>query len=123
MTEPTPRRWPRRLLYLATIGVVAGLTFGAIFLLMNIQERKQEAKEHFFKLVDLDEATLDPAVWGRNFPRQYDSYKRTVDTERTRHGGSEAIDKLLDKQLIRLYAGYAFSKDFREERGHAFMLK
>ena len=36
------------------------------------------------------EATIDPALWGKNFPRQYDGYKRTVDMERTRYGGSEA---------------------------------
>lgn len=113
----------RRLLYLLTILVIAGLTFAVVYLLMNIRERKEEAKQHVFQLVDLDENTIDPAVWGRNFPRQYDSYKRTVDVERTKHGGSEAIDKLLDKRLVRLYAGYAFSKDFREERGHAFMLQ
>lgn len=121
--QPADRPKSRRLLYLATIAVVAGLTFGATYLLMNIQERKQEAKEHVFQLVKLDEDTIDPAVWGQNFPRQYDGYKRTVDIERTKHGGSEAIDKLTDKRLVRMYNGYAFSKDFREDRGHAYMLK
>jgi nitrite reductase (cytochrome c-552) len=125
MTD-TPTQPPKRrpLAYLVAILIVAGLTVGVVALMMNIWERKREAREHFVKLVEMDEDTVDPAVWGRNFPRQYDSYKRTVDTERTKHGGSEAIDKLLqDKRLVRLYAGYAFSKDFREERGHAFMLK
>ena len=45
---------------------------------------------HFVRVVELDENTIDPAVWGKNFPRQYDGYKRTVDIERTQHGGSEA---------------------------------
>ena len=35
--------------------------------------------------------TTDPAIWGRNFPIQYDLYRRTVDLVRTRYGGSEAI--------------------------------
>ena len=71
----------------------------------------------------LDEGTIDPAVWGQNFPRQYDSYRRTVDTERTRHGGSEAFQKLDDDpRWRRIFAGYAFSVDYREERGHAYML-
>jgi nitrite reductase (cytochrome c-552) len=46
-----------------------------------------------------------------------------VDTQRTRHGGSEAFDKLeADPKLKRMWAGYAFAADFREERGHAYML-
>lgn len=113
-----------RLLYFAVIAVVAALTVGVLALLFNIRDRQQEAKEHFVKLVELDEDTIDPAIWGRNFPRQYDGYLRTVDVERTKHGGNEAIDKLqADPRLVRLYAGYAFSKDFRERRGHAYMLQ
>ena len=70
---------------------------------------------YYVKLVDLDEETVDPAVWGKNFPRQYDSYRRTVDTERTKYGGSEG-DKHLEKdpRLKRIFAGYAFSIDYRE---------
>ncbi len=125
MTESgTPPSWGRRAVYLGIVAVCAGLTFGLVFLLMNIRERKDEAEEHFVKLVGLTEDTTDPTVWAQNFPRQYDGYKRTVDTERTRHGGSEAIDKLTaDPRIVKLYAGYAFSKDFREERGHAYMLQ
>jgi len=114
----------KKLLYLTVVVVVAALTVGVLALLFNIRDRQQEAKEHFVKLVELDDDTIDPAVWGRNFPRQYDGYLRTVDMERTKHGGNEAIDKLeADPRLVRLYAGYAFSKDFRERRGHAYMLQ
>ena len=94
-----------------------------LLLLGNIGDRKEEAKQVAFKLVDLTEETLDPAEWGKNFPRQYDSYKRTVDTERTKHGGSEAFQKLDDDVRWRvLFSGYAFGVDYREERGHAYML-
>src|SRR5207244_1988721 len=51
--------------------------------------------------------------------------KLTADNVRTRHGGNEAMapSKLEeDPRLIRLYAGYAFGVDFRERRGHAYML-
>ncbi len=123
MTDtPTPRPWSRRLVYFATLLLVAALTAGVTALLINIFQRKQEAREHFFKLVELTEDS-DLTDWQRNFPRQYDGYKRTVDTERTKHGGSDAINKLEhDPRLKRIYAGYAFSLDFREERGHAYML-
>jgi nitrite reductase (cytochrome c-552) len=81
----------------------------------------------------------DPAQWGKNFPLQYDSYQRTVDQVRTRYGGSEAMPRTPSEQDPReivaqsrieedprlkvMWAGYAFATDFREERGHAFMLE
>jgi nitrite reductase (cytochrome c-552) len=66
---------------------------------------------------------LTPSVWGKNFPRQYDTYRRTVDIERTKHGGSEAYQKLeKDPRLKTLFLGYPFGVDHREERGHAYML-
>jgi nitrite reductase (cytochrome c-552) len=117
---------------------VAIITAGVTALLVNIFERKQEAKNPFYKVVDLDDATEDPAVWGKNFPFQYDGYIRTTDMVRTRYGGSEALPRTPDQadprsivaqsrleedpRLKRMWAGYAFSKDFREERGHAYML-
>jgi nitrite reductase (cytochrome c-552) len=101
---------------LATIGVVA--------LLMNIRERKEEARHPAVRVVELTEATTDPAEWGKNFPREYDGYKRTVDTQRTRYGGSEAFSKLEeDPAWRRIFAGYAFGVDYREERGHAYSLE
>ena len=111
---------------------------GALALLMNIFERKQEAKNPFFKVVELTDDTTDPAVWGQNFPLQYDDYKRTVDQQRTRYGGSDALPRTPtaddpratvaqskieeDPRLKKMWAGYAFAADFREERGHAYML-
>ena len=42
---------------------------------------------------------------------------------RAKHSGSDAIDKLAeDKYLRQIFAGYAFSIDYREKRGHAYML-
>ena len=120
------------------VGIATVATVVASALLMNIFERKQEARNPFFRVVDLTDDTEDPVVWGKNFPLQYDAYKRTADQERTRYGGSEAMPRTPtradprsivsqsrleeDPRLKTMWAGYAFSRDFREERGHAFML-
>jgi nitrite reductase (cytochrome c-552) len=106
------------------IAIVAALgTVGIMLLWQNVGERKREARETGFKLTSISEETTDPAEWGKNFPRQYDGYKRTVDVERTKYGGSEAFQKLDDDPRWRvLFAGYAFSIDYREERGHGYML-
>ena len=122
--EPRRSRWRSRLLYLATILVTAAATYGVVALLMNINERKEEAKQYYVKLVELNEDTIDPAEWGKNFPREYDGYKRTAENTSRRHGGSEAISKLdEDPRLRRIFAGYPFSVDYRERRGHAYMLE
>jgi len=115
------------------------VTLGLVALLVSIVERKQEAQDPFYRVVALDDETEDPAVWGRNFPLQYDLYGRTVDQVRTRFGGSEALPRTPtaadprsvvaqsrlehDPRLKIIWAGYAFAADFREERGHAYMLE
>jgi hypothetical protein len=81
----------RRLWLVALVAAVAAAAVTAI--LVSIVEHKQEARNPFFRVVALDENTVDPAVWGRNFPSQYDSYRRTVDQVRTRFGGSEAVPR------------------------------
>ena len=105
------------------IVLAAAATFVGLALLQNINERQAEGQQYYLELAKLDETTVDPEIWGRIFPRQYDSYQRTVDTQRTTHGGSEAFQKLDDDPLWRkIFAGYGFSIDYREERGHAYML-
>ncbi len=109
--------------YAAAAAAAALATIALLMLWRNILERKEEARRHVFKVVDITEESNDPAVWGRNYPRQYDGYRRTVDIERTRHGGSEALQKLdADPRWRALFAGYPFGVDYREERGHAYML-
>lgn len=109
--------------FLVAIAGVAVATFLVLLLYQNIVARQAEATQHVFRVVQVDEQTTDPVLWGKNYPRQYDSYRRTVDTEFTKYGGSEAFQHL-DKDPVwrRIFAGYAFSIDYREERGHAYML-
>ena len=73
-----------------TLLAAAGTAF-ALYLLTDIFEKKQEAKLPFARVVELTDDTADPAVWGQNFPNQFDSFMRTVDHERTRFGGSETL--------------------------------
>ncbi len=142
MTESSSASSPRSpgLGLILVLAVVFGVgAFGIAALLVNIFEHKQEARNPFFRVVELTDDTVDPATWGKNFPLQYDAYRRTVDMDRTRFGGSEAVPRQPDEQdprqvvtqskiqqdprLARMWSGYAFSVDFREERGHAYMLE
>ena len=130
----------RTLLLLAAVALGGALVAGLVaLLLVNISERKSEAQNPYFRVVELTDETVDPAVWGKNFPLQYDAYRRTVDQVRTRYGGSEAVPRTPtsvdprsataqsrleeDPRLVTIWDGYAFAVDFREERGHAYMLE
>ncbi len=109
--------------FILIAGILALLTVGVLLLLQNINTRQQEAKQQPMQTVQLTEETLDPAIWGKNYPNEYDSYKRTVDVERTKFGGSEAFSKLEDDVRWKvIFSGNAFGTDYREERGHAYML-
>lgn len=139
--EPSSRPPRRRfgasaLVAAAVVAAVAAVAIAA--LLTNIFRHKQEALNPFYRVVALNDTIDDPAVWGRNFPLQYDLYRRTVDQKRTKYGGSEAVPRTPtdadprsvvaqsrleeDPRLKTFWAGYAFAVDFREERGHAYML-
>jgi len=138
VTDKSPRKGRTLKLIVITAFIAAVAAAGITALLVNIMERKQEARNPFYRVVELTDDTEDPEIWGKNFPLQYDDYRRTVDQVRTRFGGSEAVQRTPtevdprsvvaqsrleeDPRLKIMWAGYAFATDFREERGHAFML-
>ncbi len=132
MTRSSPRS--RAAAFWLAAVVCAGGTVAAMLLYGNIAARKAEATSTVLRIADITERTTDPAEWGKNFPRQYDGYIRTGDNEKARFKWSEgrppeheeegkAESKLVsDPHLKTIFNGYAFAIDYRERRGHAFML-
>ena len=115
----------RNIVWLVAAFVVGALVMaGLAALLVSIQGHKNEAAEYPLRVVQIADNELDPAVWGKNFPREYDSFKKTEDTTiSTTYGGSIKYSKLeKDPKLVRLYAGYPFSVDYSKARGHYYAL-
>lgn len=108
--------------YVLIFVVAVLLTAVVAAVLVSINSRKQEAAQYPAKVVEIADDELDPAVWGQNFPRQYDTFVRTQENYgQTPYGGSEPYSKLERyPAMVRLWAGYAFSKDHNEERGHYY---
>ncbi|MFB3916210.1 MAG: ammonia-forming cytochrome c nitrite reductase subunit c552 [Terriglobales bacterium] len=133
-----PRGTSRKSLILATV-IAAVLAVVVVALLVTIVERKQEAKSQFVRVAEVSDKIEDPATWGKNFPLEYELYQKTAEMKATKFGGSEPVaqtptqddprkvvtrSKLeQDPRLKIMWAGYAFSKDYRERRGHAYMLE
>ncbi|HVP69199.1 MAG TPA: ammonia-forming cytochrome c nitrite reductase subunit c552 [Anaeromyxobacteraceae bacterium] len=130
MSADTQPQNKRGLLIALVAGVFALVAVGVAALLVNIAERKQEAKHAFVKLVEVTENDVDPAKWGTNWPREYDGYKRTAEPTSTKYGGAAGASEgqpapekaVRDPWLKRIFSGYLFAVDYRDRRGHAFML-
>lgn len=126
MSDPSSK--PTRRLFFLIAASAAIVTAAVTALLVNIFERKAETRTPYVRLVEVGENDTDPAKWGKNWPAQYDAYKRTAQPTRTRfggHGGNEALpEEKIDRDpwLKRMFLGYAFAIDYRDRRGHAYML-
>jgi len=119
MSQPETAR--TKLLALFVAAAIAAVLVA--WILVTIFNRKQEARQPYVRVVEVTEISTDPQPWSLNWPRQYEGYLATAGDDF--YGGSSALPQSkLDSQpwLRRLYAGYAFSLDYREARGHAYML-
>ena len=130
MAADSQPRKNRGLLIALVTGVFALVAVGAAALLVNISERKTEARYASVKVVDVTENDTDPAKWGKNWPREFDDYRRTAERTATKYGGAAATNEggmapeksERDPWLKRVFAGYLFAVDYRDRRGHAYML-
>jgi len=104
------------LLFFATVLVV----FLLGLLASSIIERRAETLFVYTPKVKHTQFEPRNEVWGKNFPREYQSWLRTADTTfKSKYNGSATIDMLeVDPRLVVLWAGYAFSKDYKQSRGH-----
>ena len=101
------------------VGIILILSVALVGTWLYIKNQPQQVRG----IPQLKEiAALDPnsAAWGENFPNQYASLLKTeTNNTRTTYGGSEPFSKLEeDPRLLVLFAGYSFSKEYNEERGH-----
>lgn len=79
---------------------------------------QQRATEPLVKIAAMEP---DSAVWGVNFPNQYDTMMKTkTNNVDTTYGGSSEFSWLeRDPRQKILFAGMPFSKDYNDDRGHA----
>lgn len=77
------------------------------------------------KLEAIADAEYDPAVWGKHYPLEYQSYLKNRDMapSPTGFGGSEKYQKSTkEPEIITNFKGMPFSKDYTEDRGHPYAL-
>lgn len=100
--------------------VMAGV-FLLGLLAASITERRAEIATLFNnKKVEISGIEPKSSIWGENYPREYDTWRKTADTDfRSKHLGNAPEDILAARpEMVILWAGYAFSRDYSAPRGH-----
>lgn len=91
----------------------------------SITERRAEQPVSLGPQVEIAEFEARNEVWGKNFPTEYESWLKTSEGNfRSKYNGNDMIDMLdVDPRLVILWAGYGFSQDYNQGRGHAFAVE
>ena len=98
------------------IVVLAAVLVGVLTFMKN-QPPQQRAIQTIIPIAQMEP---DSSKWGINFPNQWSTLLKTeTNNIKTTYGGSDKFSHLTeDPRQVILFAGYPFSKDYNEERGH-----
>lgn len=114
MTTPNRNSW---LLFAGAVVLVLVLGWITTSLL---ERRATTASLLVQRMTDLPSYEARNPLFATDFPREYDTWRRTADTTfSSEFNGSHAVDALeTHPAMVILWAGYAFSKDYATPRGH-----
>ncbi len=110
----------------AIFAVVMVAVFVLGLLAASITERRAEvATLYANKVVEITGINAKSEEWGLNYPREYNTWKKTKDMDFTsKHLGNTPEDVLDSRpEMVVLWAGYAFSRDYSAPRGHMHALE
>jgi nitrite reductase (cytochrome c-552) len=104
---------------LIAIGIIIVLAGGLVGTLLYLNSQPEPVRG-IPPLIEISAMEPDSSKWGLNFPNQYSTLLLTANNNTpTVYGGSNPFSKLeADPRLITLFAGYSFSIEYNEERGH-----
>lgn len=88
-------------------------------------EKPQDKPEPAPAQVSL-EGELDAAVWGKQYPLQYESWMKNAEggLDPSKYGGADKTPKKEhEPEILELFKGMGFSKDYNEDRGHFYALE
>jgi nitrite reductase (cytochrome c-552) len=106
--------------WLLFAGIVV-VVFLVGLLAASITERRAEiASVYNNRKVEIKEHETNNDVWGINYPREYQTWKKTADMDfASKHMGNVEDDVLADRPaMVVLWAGYAFAMEYKAPRGH-----
>jgi nitrite reductase (cytochrome c-552) len=111
-----------------TIILALGLCVGLVALLGGCEPPKPEPRQ----VVTIPDGEIDPGVWGKAYPEEYELWKKTeepVSARRSKYktgmdSGAVTMDKLSHyPYMALLFNGWGFGVEYNEPRGHAYMVR
>jgi nitrite reductase (cytochrome c-552) len=108
-------------LILTGIIVLLAAVLAGVLIFLNNQPPQQRAVQPLAEIAPMEP---DSSKWGLNFPNEYSSFLKTKDNViDTTYGGSSKFSHLeKDPRQVILFAGYPFSKEYNDDRGHEWAL-
>ncbi|MDL2221011.1 ammonia-forming cytochrome c nitrite reductase [Parabacteroides sp. OttesenSCG-928-N08] len=116
----------RPLIGWAIFAVVMAAVFVLGIIAASITERRAEiATLYNNRKVAIEGIEPHNERWGENFPREYATWKQTAEMDfRSKHLGNMPEDVLEARpEMVLLWAGYAFARDYSAPRGHMFAIE
>lgn len=101
--------------------VTAGIVFLLGMLAASITQRRAEVTSILNnKKVNITGIESRNEIFAENYPREYESWIKTTDTTfQSEFNGTSVVDVLAaHPEMVVIWAGYAFSKDYTTPRGH-----
>lgn len=82
------------------------------------------------KGIQIPDGTIDPAVWGKAYPEEYEGWKKTAEATpagkskyKKGNDNGQTFDKLSEYPFnALLFNGWGFGVEYNEPRGHFYML-
>ncbi|HRN46809.1 MAG TPA: ammonia-forming cytochrome c nitrite reductase [Niabella sp.] len=105
--------------------LLAAFAFGLGLLANSIIQRRAESKVLSYQANKLNPFESVNEKWEEFYPREYQSWKMTSDTTfKSKYHSSNIVDLLEERpEMVILWAGYAFSKDYGTPRGHYYAIQ
>jgi nitrite reductase (cytochrome c-552) len=106
------------------VGIILVLAVALVGVLTFMRNQPPQQRA-FEPLVEIKPMEPDSSLWGQNFPNQWSTLQKTATNNvDTTYAGSSAFSWLeRDPRQVILFAGYPFSKDYNDDRGHANALE
>jgi nitrite reductase (cytochrome c-552) len=113
-------------------GALAAVTAGFFAVFLFGATGCEPPKPEPVKTVTIPDGEIDPAIWGKAYPEEFESWKKTEEPVKNRlskyktgmDGGAVSVDKLSEfPYMALLFNGWGFGVEYNEPRGHAYMIR
>lgn len=114
--------WQRWVLFALAMAVI----FASGVIISFLMEHSAEVVNvDYKKKIKINGIEARSIIFAENYPREYKTWVDTTSTDlHSRLNGRTSIDVLAQRpEMVILWAGYAFSKDYSTPRGHMYALQ